>query len=113
MYGTSRAEFRRRIVCLTAESAEIAFLLVAGDRVDTRISEMELRADRRIAGRALSGARILGVMATQPARLLRGVDGPIDLGDKVGVGGQRDRRRTLRLHRAPRTAGGARPRRRH
>src|SRR5262250_3473821 len=33
MYGTSRAEFPRRIVCLTAETAEIAFLLGAGDRV--------------------------------------------------------------------------------
>src|SRR2546428_1300235 len=30
MYGTSRAEFPRRIVCLTAETAEIAFLLGAG-----------------------------------------------------------------------------------
>jgi len=33
MYGTSRAEFPRRIVCLTSETAEIAFLLDAGDRV--------------------------------------------------------------------------------
>src|SRR6266478_7712442 len=33
MYGSSRAEFPRRIVCLTAETAEIAFLLGAGDRV--------------------------------------------------------------------------------
>jgi len=33
MYGTSRAGFPRRIVCLTAETAEIAFLLGAGDRV--------------------------------------------------------------------------------
>src|SRR5215813_5382557 len=33
MYGTSRAEFPRRIVCLTSETAEIAFLLGAGDRV--------------------------------------------------------------------------------
>ena len=33
MYGTSRAEFPRRIVCLTAETAEIAFLLGAGARV--------------------------------------------------------------------------------
>src|SRR5438093_3467213 len=33
MYGTSRADFPRRIVCLTAETAEIAFLLGAGDRV--------------------------------------------------------------------------------
>ena len=33
MYGTSRAEFPRRIVCLTAETAEIAFMLGAGDRV--------------------------------------------------------------------------------
>src|SRR5215813_207463 len=33
MYGTSRAEFPRRIVCLTAETAEIAFLLGVGDRV--------------------------------------------------------------------------------
>src|SRR6266700_5704780 len=33
MYGSSRAEFPRRIVCLTAETAEIAFLLGPGDRV--------------------------------------------------------------------------------
>ena len=33
MYGTSRAEFPRRVVCLTAETAEIAFMLGAGDRV--------------------------------------------------------------------------------
>src|SRR5882724_11335585 len=33
MYGTSRADFPRRIVCLTAETAEIAFLLGAGERV--------------------------------------------------------------------------------
>ena len=33
MYGTSRAEFPHRIVCLTAETAEIAFMLGAGDRV--------------------------------------------------------------------------------
>src|SRR5215468_4192695 len=33
MYGTSRAGFPRRIVCLTAETAEVAFLLGAGDRV--------------------------------------------------------------------------------
>ncbi|MGH7305419.1 MAG: cobalamin-binding protein [Candidatus Rokuibacteriota bacterium] len=33
MYGSSRAEFPRRLVCLTAETAEIAFLLGAGDRV--------------------------------------------------------------------------------
>src|SRR5712664_467942 len=33
MYGASRTDFPRRIVCLTAETAEIAFLLGAGDRV--------------------------------------------------------------------------------
>jgi iron complex transport system substrate-binding protein len=33
MYVASRAEFPRRIVCLTAETTEIAFLLGAGDRV--------------------------------------------------------------------------------
>jgi iron complex transport system substrate-binding protein len=33
MYGTSRADFPRRVVCLTAETAEIAFLLGTGDRV--------------------------------------------------------------------------------
>ena len=33
MYGTGRADFPRRIVCLTAETTEIAFLLGAGDRV--------------------------------------------------------------------------------
>jgi len=33
VYGESGGEFPRRIVCLTAETAEIAFLLGAGDRV--------------------------------------------------------------------------------
>jgi iron complex transport system substrate-binding protein len=33
MYGTSPVEFPRRIVCLTAETTEIAFLVGAGDRV--------------------------------------------------------------------------------
>src|SRR5262252_8468187 len=33
MYGESAVEFPRRVVCLTAETAEIAFLLGAGDRV--------------------------------------------------------------------------------
>lgn len=33
MYGAGRAELPRRIVCLTAETTEIAFLLGAGDRV--------------------------------------------------------------------------------
>ena len=33
MYGTGRADFPRRIVCLTAETTEIAFQLGAGDRV--------------------------------------------------------------------------------
>src|SRR5256712_13168469 len=33
MYGKSPVEFPRRIVCLTAETTEIAFVLGAGDRV--------------------------------------------------------------------------------
>ena len=33
MYGARRADFPQRIVCLTAETAEIAFLVGAGDRV--------------------------------------------------------------------------------
>ena len=33
MYGKSAIEFPRRIVCLTAETAEIAYLVGAGDRV--------------------------------------------------------------------------------
>ena len=33
MYGASDIEFPRRVVCLTAETAEIAFLVGAGDRV--------------------------------------------------------------------------------
>lgn len=33
MYGKSGIEFPRRIVCLTAETAEIAYLVGAGDRV--------------------------------------------------------------------------------
>src|SRR5438552_1297015 len=33
MYGTRRAEFPQRIVCLTAETAAIAFLAGAGERV--------------------------------------------------------------------------------
>src|SRR5438128_9538991 len=33
MYGASRTDFPRRVVCRTAETAEIAFALGAGDRV--------------------------------------------------------------------------------
>ena len=33
MYGTSSVEFPSRVVCLTAETAEIAYLVGAGDRV--------------------------------------------------------------------------------
>ncbi len=33
MYGKTSIDFPRRVVCLTAESAEIAFLVGAGDRV--------------------------------------------------------------------------------
>src|SRR5262245_54382316 len=33
MYGKSRVDFPQRIVCLTAETTEIAFMLGAGDRV--------------------------------------------------------------------------------
>src|SRR5882724_13691058 len=33
MYGASRDDFPRRIVCLTAETTEIAFLVGAGERV--------------------------------------------------------------------------------
>src|SRR5256886_9556942 len=33
MYGKTSTEFPRRVVCLTAETAEIAFLVGAGDRV--------------------------------------------------------------------------------
>src|SRR5919198_2289381 len=33
MYGSARVEYPRRVVCLTAETAEIAFLVGAGDRV--------------------------------------------------------------------------------
>lgn len=33
MYGASPIDFPRRVVCLTAETAEIAFLVGAGDRV--------------------------------------------------------------------------------
>jgi hypothetical protein len=33
VYGKSAIEFPRRIVCLTAETAEIAYLVGAGDRV--------------------------------------------------------------------------------
>jgi iron complex transport system substrate-binding protein len=33
MYGTPSADFPRRVVCLTAEAVEIAYLLGAGDRV--------------------------------------------------------------------------------
>ena len=33
MYGKTAIDFPQRIVCLTAETAEIAFLVGAGDRV--------------------------------------------------------------------------------
>jgi iron complex transport system substrate-binding protein len=54
VYGTTRIEFPRRIVCLTAETAEIAFRLGAGDRVvgvpGTATRPPEVRQLARVGG---------------------------------------------------------------
>ncbi len=54
MYGKGSIEFPRRVVCLTAETAEIAYLLGAGDRVvgvaGTAHRPPEARAKPKVGG---------------------------------------------------------------
>src|SRR5207244_13200590 len=64
MYGTSRAEFPRRIVCLTAETAEIALLLGAGERV------VGLPGTARRPEAALEKARVGGFITFKHERVL-------------------------------------------
>jgi iron complex transport system substrate-binding protein len=64
MYGTGRSDFPRRIVCLTAETTEIAFLLGAGDRV------VGVPGTARRPGAALERARVGGYTTFKLERIL-------------------------------------------
>ena len=64
MYGTGRADFPRRIVCLTAETTEIAFQLGAGDRV------VGIPGTARRPAAALEKARVGGFTTFRLERIL-------------------------------------------
>jgi iron complex transport system substrate-binding protein len=72
VYGTTRIEFPRRIVCLTAETAEIAFRVGAGDRVvgvpGTATRPPEARALARVG--AFTTFRCDRILALQPDLVL-------------------------------------------
>src|SRR2546426_11406782 len=64
MYGTRRVDFPQRIVCLTAETAEIAFLVGAGERV------VGVPGTARRPEAAREKARVGGFTTFQPDRVL-------------------------------------------
>src|SRR5437867_10513364 len=72
MYGKSPVEFPRRIVCLTAETAEIAFLVGAGDRVvgvpGTARRPEAVRETARIGG--FTTFRLDKILALEPDLVL-------------------------------------------
>ncbi|HEV8311177.1 MAG TPA: cobalamin-binding protein [Methylomirabilota bacterium] len=72
MYGTPLAPFPQRIVCLSAETAEIAFALGAGDRVvgvtGTATRPPEARERPRVGG--FTTFRLDKILALQPDLVL-------------------------------------------
>ena len=72
MYGTGRVDFPQRIVCLTAETAEIAFRLGAGDRVlgvpGTARRPDAARARARVGG--FTTFRVDRILALEPDLVL-------------------------------------------
>src|SRR5947207_15971505 len=72
MYGKTSIEFPRRVVCLTAETAEIAFLVGAGDRVvgvpGTARRPEAVRAKARIGG--FTTFRLDKILALEPDLVL-------------------------------------------
>jgi iron complex transport system substrate-binding protein len=72
VFGKSGVEFPRRIVCLTAETAEIAYLVGAGDRVvgvpGTARRPEEARAKARVGG--FTTFRLEKILALEPDLVL-------------------------------------------
>src|SRR3989449_1908897 len=89
MYGARRADFPQRIVCLTAETAEIAFLVGAGDRVvgvpgTTRRPEAA-RERARVGG--FTTFKLDRILALEPALGLAFSDlQPDGVPDLIGAG---------------------------
>jgi len=89
MYGTSRAEFPRRIVCLTAETAEIALLLGAGERVvgvpGTARRPDAVREKARVGG--FTSFKLEKILALEPDLVLAFSDLQRDVvRDLIGAG---------------------------
>lgn len=89
MYGKTPADFPRRVVCLTAETAEIAFLVGAGERVvgvpgTTRRPEAA-RAKARVGG--FTTFKLDKIVALEPDLVLAFSDLQRDVvRDLVGAG---------------------------
>lgn len=72
MYGKAGVDFPRRIVCLTAETAEIAYMVGAGDRVvgvpGTARRPEAVRARARVGG--FTSFRVDKILALEPDLVL-------------------------------------------
>ena len=89
MYGKSPVEFPRRIVCLTAETTEIAFMVGAGDRVvgvpGTARRPEAARERARVGG--FTTFRTDRILALQPDLVLGFSDLQRDVvGELIGAG---------------------------
>jgi iron complex transport system substrate-binding protein len=89
MYGTTAVNFPQRVVCLTAETAEIAYLLGAGERVvgvpGTARRPEAVRAKARVGG--FTTFRLDRIVALQPDLVLAFSDLQKDVvRDLVGAG---------------------------
>ncbi|PYM96938.1 MAG: cobalamin-binding protein [Candidatus Rokuibacteriota bacterium] len=89
MYGTRRVDFPQRIVCLTAETAEIAFLVGAGERVvgvpGTARRPEAAREKARIGG--FTTFRLDRILALEPDLVLAFSDLQRDIvRDLIGAG---------------------------
>jgi iron complex transport system substrate-binding protein len=89
MYGKAGVEFPRRIVCLTAETAEIAYLVGAGDRVvgvpGTARRPEAVRDKARVGG--FTTFRVDRILALEPDLVLAFSDLQREVvGELIGAG---------------------------
>ena len=89
MYGKAGVEFPRRIVCLTAETAEIAYLVGAGDRVvgvpGTARRPEAVREKARVGG--FTTFRVDRILALEPDLVLAFSDLQREVvGELIGAG---------------------------
>jgi len=89
MYGKAGVDFPRRIVCLTAETAEIAYLVGAGDRVvgvpGTARRPEAVREKARVGG--FTTFRVDRILALEPDLVLAFSDLQRDVvGELIGAG---------------------------